>query len=82
VPYRGSATNVVSNGLLLRADLHVLFDCGLIAIDPDKMLVVISSSLRNTGYRQLDGKALRLPKTPAHRPNRKALEQHRSLLRP
>jgi hypothetical protein len=82
VPYRGSATNVVSNGLLLRADLHVLFDCGLIAVDPDKMVVVISSSLRNSGYRQLDGRALRLPKTPAQRPNRKALEQHRSLLRP
>jgi hypothetical protein len=82
VPYQGSATNVVSNGLLLRADLHVLFDCGLIAIDPDKMVVVISSSLRNTGYQQLNGKAVRLPKAPAHRPNRKALGQQRSLLRP
>jgi len=82
VPYRGSATNVVSNGLLLRADIHILFDCSLIAIDPDKMTIVISSSLQNSGYRQLGGRALRLPAVPAHKPNRKALEQHRSLLRP
>jgi putative restriction endonuclease len=33
-PYRGPATNKVSNGLLLRADLHTLFDCNLIAVDP------------------------------------------------
>jgi hypothetical protein len=32
-PYRGDATNDVTNGLLLRSDLHTLFDCGLIAVD-------------------------------------------------
>lgn len=81
VPYRGAATNVVSNGILLRADLHTLFDCGLIAIDPEQMTVVISSSLRNSGYRQLDGRPLRLPDSAANAPSRKALQQHRSLLR-
>src|SRR5205823_2979542 len=30
VPYRGPSTNAVSNGLLLRADIHTLFDLGLI----------------------------------------------------
>jgi hypothetical protein len=81
IPYRGAATNVVSNGILLRADLHTLFDCGLIAIDPEKMTIVISSSLRNSGYRQLDGRSLRLPDSPANAPSRKALQQHRSSLR-
>ena len=33
VPYRGVATNHPANGLLLRADLHALFDLGLIAVD-------------------------------------------------
>ena len=28
-PYRGEDTNKVVNGLLLRADVHTLFDCGL-----------------------------------------------------
>ncbi|WP_200883691.1 HNH endonuclease [Archangium violaceum] len=29
-PYHGPQTNHVTNGLLLRADLHVLFDLGLL----------------------------------------------------
>ena len=31
-PYRGPDTNKVPNGLLLRSDIHTLFDCGLLAI--------------------------------------------------
>ena len=34
VPYKGEETNHVQNGILLRGDIHTLFDCGLIAIDP------------------------------------------------
>ena len=79
VPYRGPATNVAENGLLLRADLHTLFDCGLIAVDPDKLTVVISSSLQKSGYRKLDGRALRLPTVPGSGPSRKALESHLQL---
>ena len=33
-PYLGSSTNVTSNGLLLRADIHTLFDCRLLAVHP------------------------------------------------
>jgi hypothetical protein len=32
-PYRGTDSNHVRNGLLLRADIHTLFDLGLIRID-------------------------------------------------
>jgi putative restriction endonuclease len=32
-PYRGSHTNHIQNGLLLRSDIHTLFDCRMIAID-------------------------------------------------
>ena len=35
-PYMGPKTNALSNGLLLRADLHTLFDLGLLAIDTAK----------------------------------------------
>ena len=35
IPYQSTETNHPSNGLLLRADLHTLFDIGLIAVDPD-----------------------------------------------
>lgn len=46
IPYLGSETNHPSNGLLLRADLHTLFDLNLIAIDPEEMTVLIAPSLR------------------------------------
>jgi HNH endonuclease len=44
-PYRGDSTNHVANGLLLRADLHTLLDCGLPAIDPDGLRVAMAPSI-------------------------------------
>lgn len=38
-PYLGTNDNNPSNGLLLRADIHTLFDLNLIGIDPDTLLV-------------------------------------------
>src|SRR5690606_14516906 len=40
MPYRGKKDNHPSNGLLLRADIHTLFDLDLIGIDPKSLLVV------------------------------------------
>jgi predicted restriction endonuclease len=73
VPYQGSITNHVTNGLLLRADLHTLFDCDLIAIHPDNRRVVISPSLEGSSYAKLAGRALRAPNDDAASPSRKAL---------
>ena len=41
-PYRGPGSNVVSNGLPLRSDIHILYDLDLIAIDPDMHEVTLS----------------------------------------
>jgi predicted restriction endonuclease len=41
-PYRGPASNVVSNGLPLRSDIHTLYDLDLIAINPDTHEVALS----------------------------------------
>jgi HNH endonuclease len=38
-PYRGDLDNHVENGLLLRADLHTLFDLDLIGIEPFTLTV-------------------------------------------
>ncbi|WGD29589.1 HNH endonuclease [Ancylobacter sp. WKF20] len=75
-PYNGLSTNKVSNGLLLRADLHNLFDLKLISINPDSMKVVVSPRLRQTDYWSLDGCDLRLPTKLAWRPNSQALAAH------
>ncbi|MBW4515261.1 MAG: HNH endonuclease [Timaviella obliquedivisa GSE-PSE-MK23-08B] len=45
IPYCGLETNTTSNGLLLRADLHTLFDLNLITIDPQTMKVLIAPKL-------------------------------------
>lgn len=76
-PYRGEDTNRVDNGLLLRTDIHTLFDCGLLAIDPESMCVVVADPLKSTEYGDLDGTALRRPQSPETAPSKKALQSHR-----
>jgi hypothetical protein len=61
VPYLGPRTNVTSNGLLLRADIHTLFDLGLIGVHCLTRTVVISSELESTVYGSLHGSTLREP---------------------
>lgn len=73
-PYRGAETNHVTNGLLLRSDLHSLFDLGLIAVKPDGSLD-ICRALEGTDYAKL-GK-IRLPRDVSKRPSPRALEWHR-----
>lgn len=75
--YLGLKTNHVTNGLLLRSDLHTLFDHRLISIDPNTMIVLVAPELKGTAYeKNFAGKPLRLPKKSADHPNTKALEKH------
>lgn len=77
-PYRGDHTNVVSNGLLLRTDIHTLFDLRLIAIDPETMTVLVSPELDGTDYARLRGGALFAPKQVGKRVSIDALTWHRN----
>lgn len=77
LPYRGPDTNAVENGLLLRADLHTLFDLGLIAIDPETMGVLLTPALVSTSYGDLAGKSLLVPSAPKLRPSMEALRLRR-----
>lgn len=61
VPYLGARTNVTSNGLLLRADLHTLFDLGLVGVHCLTRTVVVSAQLQNTVYGSLHGASIREP---------------------
>lgn len=73
-PYLGKGTNVVSNGLLLRTDIHTLFDLGLLWIDPQNFCVRISKQLMHSEYAFLDGKYIILPENELDYPSRPALE--------
>jgi hypothetical protein len=73
-PYRGPASNVVSNGLPLRSDIHTLYDLHLLAIDPNTREVAPSPRLYGTQYAPLAGVRLLDPGRDAHRPNRRVLQ--------
>lgn len=79
--YGSGGEHVVSNGLLLRRDIHSVFDAGYITFDED-MRVVVSDRVRsdfNNGneYRRLHGYALQLPQRSILRPNDERLRWHR-----
>lgn len=71
-PYRGEQDNHPANGLLLRADIHTLFDLDLLGINPDGLQVelhpdleeeygpAIGRTLRCNGERMPSGEALRI----------------------
>lgn len=77
VPYRGPTTNHVTNGLLLRADVHNLFDLGLVAVETKSMSLLIADDLVGTKYEQYGGRELWLPRSDEIRPSTEALDKHR-----
>ena len=66
IPFRGEDTNSVRNGLLLRADVHTLFDRGSIAVDTSDYTILVSESIRKTVYGRLAGQPLRQPGSPGN----------------
>jgi predicted restriction endonuclease len=79
MPYKGQGTNHTGNGILLRADLHTLFDLHLIAIDEATMRLLVSSELNGSDYEGYRGARIRIPKQSANQPSLDALKIHRSL---
>jgi hypothetical protein len=76
-PYVGPESNMPSNGLLLRADVHGLFDRGAMAICETTLKVLLASHLRVTRYADLEGVRIRSPKQRDCRPSLLALRHHR-----
>jgi predicted restriction endonuclease len=77
LPYRGRHTNHTANGLLLRSDLHTLFDLKLIAVDVEGMTLLVSTDLSATCYEEYRGEPIRIPENPEEQPCREALKKHR-----
>lgn len=73
VPYMGEKTNHVTNGILLRADIHTLFDLGLLGINQNYE-VVVSSSMKETEYETYNGRKIALPSNKAEWPSLLALK--------
>jgi putative restriction endonuclease len=84
-PYAEDGSHEPSNGLLLRSDIHRLFDRGLVTGTPDFQFKVSPRLLADyrsgrTYYdlerRLTDSGGIRLPSNPLDRPNRELLDWH------
>ncbi len=71
-------SDALRNGLLLRADLHLLFDAARIAVDESNWTILIHPTIERLSYvADLAGQKLRLPRRRADRPDPALLREHR-----
>jgi putative restriction endonuclease len=79
-PYAAGGPHAVRNGLLLRSDLHTLFDRGYVTVTPDYRLGVsrrIREEFENgRDYYALGGKKILLPGPPEAHPDPALLDWH------
>lgn len=73
INYHGMQSNGISNGMLLRADVHLLFDRNLLAVNPDDSKIVVSKHLRESEYAELSGRRIRRPAESMYWPNASCL---------
>lgn len=79
-PYGEGGAHETSNGLLLRSDIHKLYDKGYVGVTTD-LRFVVSDKLKDhfsngKSYYPLHGKPIGLPEHSADRPNLDYLEWH------
>ncbi|XDZ50195.1 HNH endonuclease [Neisseriaceae bacterium CLB008] len=74
-PYLGEETNHISNGILLRADIHTLYDLKLIRININGTIHV-SEELLKTEYAQYHNQKINYPSDKTFWPSPKALKAH------
>lgn len=79
-PYAEGGFHTKSNGILLRKDIHCVFDAGYATVDHNYRFLVSKKvkEIFNNGeeYLRLDGKVLRLPDTKSDWPNLDLLRWH------
>jgi len=79
-PVAENGTHRINNGLLIRSDIHRLFDRGYVTVTPDCHFRV-SHRLRDDFdngevYYRMHGEEIRVPTDPDKRPSRELLEWH------
>lgn len=72
--YLGQQSNKTSNGLLLRADIHTLFDLHRVTVTPS--LVARVDPALGTPYVELDGTTVHVPTRPRDQPMAELLADH------
>jgi putative restriction endonuclease len=81
-PYAEGGQHEVTNGLLLRTDIHRLFDLGYVTVTSDGHFEV-GNRLREDfengrDYYAMHGEQVAFPSDPREQPSRDALQWHQS----
>jgi putative restriction endonuclease len=82
-PYAEDGPHEVANGLLLRTDIHRLFDAGYVTVSPEDLRFQVSRRLKDDyengrTYYALHGTEIHMPHDQADKPGRSFLEWHAS----
>ena len=85
IPYSEGGTHEASNGILLRRDIHCLFDRGYVTVTPD-LHFEVSSRIKEEfengrDYYALHGRRIDVPDELSLQPKRAALEWHNERFR-
>jgi putative restriction endonuclease len=79
-PFAEHAAHEIQNGILMRSDVHRLYDLGLVTVEPNLQFRVSPSIERDYSngkiYYALDGATIRVPADPKRRPDPEALAWH------
>jgi putative restriction endonuclease len=80
-PFAAGGEHALSNGLLLRSDLHTLFDLGYVTVDPKDKTILVSDRIKSEfengrEYYKLRGERLVLPENPLAIPSIESLTFH------
>lgn len=79
-PVSLAGENRLDNGLLLRSDVHTLFDLGYLGINPRYQLQVSPRLRQDWGngqeFYERAGREISVPRVRANRPDREAIEWH------
>ena len=79
-PFSDGGLHEASNGILLRRDIHSLFDLGYVTITPE-LKFEVSKKIREEyengrHYYALHGSSIAVPESPDRQPNQSALSWH------
>jgi putative restriction endonuclease len=81
-PYGAGGEHEITNGLLLRTDVHRLFDLGYVTVSGDGRFEVgrrLKEDFENGRlYYEMHGRPIIPPRDVSHRPARNALEWHQT----
>lgn len=80
-PYAAGGDHELSNGLLLRSDIHKLFDLGYVGVDPNDRKIIVSNRIREEfengrDYYALHGKPVIRPREEISIPTNENLSFH------